>query len=130
RIDKSSISSEERYEIFEKHLNYNKVPKNYQEYLMKENRYLDIINHGNFNPRIIEYISNQRNTIEETEESYYDFILSKLDDPKDVWQDEFENRIEPIDRIFLYTLYSISEGKADEEDIKLAFEKRISKEPF
>lgn len=128
RIDKNSISSEERFKIFENHLIYNEVPKNYREYLLVDNRYLDIINHENFNPRIIEYIANKRNTTEESEESYYAFIISKLDNPKDVWQDEFENRVEPIDRIFLYTLYSISEGTATSEDIKLAFENRISYE--
>lgn len=130
RIDKNSISFEERYKIFENHLTYNEVPKNYHKYLMVDDRYLDIISHKNFNPRIVEYVAHKRNTTGETEESYYDFILSKLDNPKDVWQDEFENRIEPIDRIFLYTLYSISEGKATAEDIKLAFENRISREVF
>lgn len=128
RMDKNSVSSEERYQIFKKHLITNNVGKNFREYLMADNRYLTIINHENFNPRIIEYIAHNRNTTGETEKSYYRFILSKLDNPKDVWQDEFENRIEPIDRIFLYTLYSISEGKATNEDIKLAFENRISRE--
>lgn len=130
KIDQNSISFEERYNIFKNHLTYNGVSQSYREYLMDDDRYLKIIDHKNFNPRIIEYVANNRNTIGETEESYYSFILSKLDNPKDVWQDEFENRIEPIDRIFLYTLHSISEGKAISEDIKLAFEKRISNETY
>lgn len=130
RIDMDSVYENEKNRIFKNHLVYNEIPANYLEYLKADNRFLDVINHVNFNPRIIEYVTNKRKTIGKTEESYYNFILSKLDDPKDVWRDEFENRIEPIDRIFIYILYSISEGKTTNENLKLAFEKRISDEKF
>lgn len=127
-IDTDKIHKSEKKQIFKNHLVYNEIPDNYLDYLMKRNQFLNIIDHVNFNPRIIEYVTKKKNIIGKTEESYYNFILSKLNNPKDVWQDEFENRIEPIDRIFLYILYSISEGKATDEDLKVAFEKRISNE--
>lgn len=127
-IDTEGIHENEKKQIFSNHLVCNGIPENYLRYLMKDNQFLNIINHRNFNPRIIEYVTKKKNFIGKLEESYYKFILSKLNNPKDVWQDEFENRIEPIDRIFLYSLYSISEGKASKEDLKVAFEKRISNE--
>lgn len=127
-INMDSIDEEDKEKMFRRHLSNNKISKNYIDYLLIEDHFLQIINHSNYNPRIIEYVSKNKNVDGKTEELYYQFIMSKLDNPKDVWQDEFENRIEPIDRIFLYTLYSLSEGRSTYEHLKLAFEKRIYNE--
>lgn len=128
KITDDSISKYEKGEILSNHLLNNNVSEENYEYLMSDSRFLDIVNHTNFNPRIIEYATKNSNNKDLSGERYYKYILHNLENPKDVWENEFINRIQPIDRMFLYVLYSISEGRAYNDELKLAFEKRISNE--
>ena len=55
-------------------------------------------------------------------------MLDLLDNPKEIWDDEFRNRLQREDRIFLITLYSLTNGLIDSKIHKQAFYSRISME--
>lgn len=128
-IDMNNISNIEKAKILYNHLSFNNVKKKYFDDIKKDKRYLKIIKHKNYNPRIIEFICNSRHyeTIESN--SYYDFILNRLDNPKEIWKDEYERKLQKTDRILLSTIYSFSDLYTDLDLVRKNFDKRLSIEP-
>lgn len=112
-IDIDAISSEEKAEIFYNHLSKNKIPKTYFNELRKDKKYRKIIEHRNYNPRIIEFVTEEYRYSKVSPPGYYNFILNHLNNPMDVWADEFEQKLEEIDRIFMYTLFSLTDTYTD-----------------
>lgn len=103
-IDLNLMKPIEKAKILYNHFYFNKLPKEYYDNIIEDRNYCKVVVHKNYNPRIIEFVSKKNNYERVKANEYYEFIKSKLDNPKDVWEDEFKNRLEPIDRIFMHTL--------------------------
>ncbi|OEF96561.1 restriction endonuclease [Desulfuribacillus alkaliarsenatis] len=123
-IDMDLISDLEKAKIFYNHLIYNKIPNSYYEEIKQEKRYLDVVKHQNYTPRIIEYITTQYREI--PPDQYYSFIKDSLDNPNSIWKNEYYSRLEAIDRVFMTTLYSITDTHIDYDVIKQCFNNRLS----
>lgn len=127
-IDMNALSIIEKAKIFYNHLSFNKMGKEYFEEIKKDKRYRDIIKHPNYNPRIIEFICNPKRYEKIPPKDYYTFIDNHLKNPKEIWKDEYEIRLQKTDRILLSIIYSFSDLGFNEEDIKKCFNTRIKKE--
>lgn len=121
RIDLSIISDTEKARIFLAKLKQFRVPNEYYNDVRKNNGYRTIIKHKNYNPRLIEFVCTPKRYDLVSTECYCNFILDNLQNPYAVWENEFVNRLEHIDRIFMYILYSITDYKVDIEKLKQAF---------
>jgi hypothetical protein len=84
------------------------MPKAYLQELIKLQRYLNIINHENYNPRIIESIFDQEEWNRIQPDLYYSFFISYFDNPTSVWKHAFEQQISPLGRIIVIILGSIN----------------------
>lgn len=111
----------EKAKILYNHIYFNKIEKEYFENIRNEQHYLHIINHKNYNPRIIEFATNRKNYISIEPEHYYEYIMQKLNNPQDVWKDEFENRLDMSDRILMHILYSLTDTYIDKEILEKVF---------
>lgn len=120
-IDLDNISYKEKAHIFYNHIYFKKLPVEHFKNLMINKRYRNIVRHENYNPRIIEYVTKQTKIREVMPDDYYDFVMRKLKDPKDVWEEEFNYRICEIDRILLYCLYSLTDKNINERFLKESF---------
>ncbi|PGD63261.1 AAA family ATPase [Bacillus wiedmannii] len=127
-IDMENISSEEKAEIFYNHLLKNKIPKAYYDALRVDRKYRDIINHKNYNPRIMEFVTEEYRYSKVNSQEYYQYILKNLNYPNDVWADEFEEKLEELDRIFMYTLFSLTDTYVDRDVLEECFIFRLNKE--
>lgn len=127
-IDMNAITEVEKAKILYNHLAFNGVEKEYFNEIKKEKRYLKIINHQNYNPRIIEFICNPRRYEKIEPKHYFEFIEKHLVNPKEIWKDEYERKLQKTDRILLSTIYSFSDLPTDQELIKKDFENRLTKE--
>ncbi|MGC7948169.1 restriction endonuclease [Bacillus sp. II_CA] len=127
-IDMENILSEEKAEIFYNHLLKNKIPKVYYDALRVNRKYRSIINHKNYNPRIIEFVTEEYRYSEVDSQGYYQYILKNLNYPNDVWADEFEEKLEELDRIFMYTLFSLTDTYVDRDVLEECFIFRLNKE--
>ncbi|MGN4740454.1 restriction endonuclease [Bacillus cereus group sp. MYBK227-1] len=127
-IDMENILSEEKAEIFYNHLLKNKIPKAYYDALRVNRKYRSIINHKNYNPRIIEFVTEEYRYSEVDSQGYYQYILKNLNYPNDVWADEFEEKLEELDRIFMYTLFSLTDTYVDRDVLEECFIFRLNKE--
>ncbi|MFS0777084.1 restriction endonuclease [Neobacillus sp. 3P2-tot-E-2] len=126
--DMESISRSEKAEIFYNHLSRNQVPKPYFEALRNDKKYTHIINHKNYNPRIMEFVTQKHRYINLNPDDFFGYILSNLKDPREVWADEFDERLEEIDRIFMHTLFSLTNTFTDIDILKECFIFRLKNE--
>ena len=127
-LDMTAMDSVEKAKIFYNHIVFNGMDNSYFTEIKKDKRYLNIIKHPNYTPRIIEFIcnSNRYNNVEPSR--YYEFIMQQLNNPREIWKDEYERKLQKVDRLLLLTLYSLSDSTVDELTVKKCFERRISYE--
>lgn len=125
-LDMTAIDIVEKAKIFYNHISFNGMDKEYFAEIKKEKRYYSIIMHQNYTPRIIEFICNPNRYKDIHPSNYYEFAMQQLNNPKEIWKDEYERRLEKVDRLLLMTLYSLSDSAVSEEKVKECFECRLS----
>lgn len=127
-IDMDSLTLYEKARIFYNHLVYHGIPDEYLNEIRKDQRYLRIVKHKNYNPRLIEFVCSRKRQAVIPAEKYYDFISSNLNNPAEMWRDEYVNRLQKPDRILLSTIYSFSDLGTSLNSVKFSFEHRIAHE--
>ena len=90
-IDLSCYSEEIRATILYNHLADADLPIAYIKCLLKEKRYLKLIKHDNFNPRIIEAFLKEKIYLCETPDDFVKLFLDYFDRPSSVWEYAFSN---------------------------------------
>ena len=128
-IDMNKMSSIDKAKIFYSHLYFNKIPAPHFKELRKEKRYKNIVNHKNYTPRIIEFIAEPHVFKEINEVDYYSYVIKSLNTPDNLWKDEFDYKLNSVDRIFMYILYSLTETIISTKALKECFEERLLLEP-
>lgn len=126
-LDMNNISVIEKAKIFYNHLFFYEVPKEYRENIKKNKSYLKIVNHTNYNPRIMEFVvmAKQIDSIDPTK--YSDFIIECLENPEQIWKNEYERRLANTDRILMTTLYSLTNTTVPIDVVKKCYEHRLIK---
>lgn len=125
-IDLDKMTSLDKAQILYNHLYHYGIPEQYFNNIRENSRYMSIINHKNYNPRIIEYVTKKRFYEKIEPEKYFQSIMQKLDSPTDVWRDEFRNRLSEEDRIFMNTLYSLTNLNIPQNILEESFCSRIN----
>jgi len=125
-INMDTISHLEKAKIFYNHLKYKNIPKEYYENIKTDKNYLKIVMHNNYTPRIIEYATLPQNYLRIPTNEFAQNILKNLDNPNDIWKNEFYQRIKEEDRAFLTTLYSLTDTIVENNILKKSFNKRLS----
>lgn len=124
----------EKAKIFYNHIGFNELDELYKEQIKTNKNYLKIVNHRNYNPRIIEFITDKyliKNEVKE--DNYLEFVNQNLNNPKEIWKKEFENRLVEIEKIILLTLLSFnSEIKYSvlEKAFEIRYQNEIEKNNF
>lgn len=126
-IDLDKMSALEKAAILYNHIYFNELPIEYFTALCIKNNYKEIIKHRNYNPRIIEHVTKPINYSEVPPQDYLKYVISKLDNPNCVWDDEFRNRLDDIDRVFMNTLYSLTNTRVEMRTLMNAFNFRSLK---
>lgn len=103
----SDYSKMDKARMLYNHLYFSKLPRAYINELLNEKFYFEIIDHKNFSPRIIEWMTSLQYIEKVSLEEYPNFFKSTLDRPQKLWDHAFENQIEYASRILLLALYSL-----------------------
>ena len=128
-INMENISLLDKAKIFYNHLYFNEIPGQYFEKIKDNDNYKEIIKHRNYNPRIIEFVCLPSIRDKIKPEEYMSFINESLDNREKVWENEYNHRLEEVDRIFLVILYSLTDTFISFELFGKCFEKIISNKP-
>lgn len=124
-IDINQMPRVEKAKIYYNHLYFNQVDNSFWSAIRSEKGYRAIITHRNYNPRIIEFISNPKRFETSGYTDYMQFVMDNLENPKNIWQDEYERKLNFVDRTLLSTLYSLSETVENYEYVERIFNHRI-----
>jgi DNA polymerase III delta prime subunit len=90
--------------------------------LLKGDGYAKIIDHPNYNPRLIEYITGLASHPLGPNENadYLTFAVSVFDDPTRIWRQAFEHQLDARERALLIALASMP-SKVTPEDLETAY---------
>ena len=105
--------------ILYNHLYFSEIPSKIYEELIIRKKYKEIINHSNYNPRIIDEVI--KNYCDESYDEFYDNMIYTLDNPEYLWEHIFKNQLKSYSRnllIILATMPNIVESS----ELKNAFE--------
>ena len=125
-LDINNLSDIEKAKIFYNHLSFSSIPDEYFEDIRKNQRYRTIVSHRNYSPRIIEFVCSPRRYRDIEPQHFFDFIMKHLDNPMEMWADEYDNRLQQADRIFLQTIYSLTTTTTSYTLVQECFNRRIS----
>ena len=124
QININELSISEKAKILYNHIFFSKIPANDKKELLVNKRYMSIIKHKNYNPRVIEFICNSSNYIK-SRKNYISFVSEVLRYPERIWEESYSSRLLEVDRLFLLTLYGISSNVVYVDLHKEAFNKVI-----
>lgn len=103
-----SLSELDRAMILYNNIWFSNLPEDYIDELYIKKRYKDIINHKNFNPRLVQFITDMDRIPVDESKKYWEYIVRTLDNPIDVWDDCFKRQSNP----FVRCLVNLSDRKS------------------
>ncbi len=115
------LSNFDKAKIFYNHLWFGYLNEEYIEEIYKDKRYHNIIEHKNFNPRLVSFITDPDRLESINPINYWDYIKSTLDNPKDIWKHVFDNQMDEISKHILIAV-SLHYRKISELKLKKFFQ--------
>ena len=111
-------------EILYKHLYHSLIDKECISQLLDNKAYEKIIDHINYFPRIIEWMTNKDflNINKVQPNDYMNYFLGNLDNPKELLKNPYCNQISDASRNLLNVLFSTG-CSTNQNDLKAAFDK-------
>lgn len=110
----------QRAAILYNHLYFSELPAEYQDELLREEFYFQIIKHYKYNPRLIEWLSTYRRVRNVAVADYKDFILHLLQDSSEIWRHAYENEISNAGRSLLLAVFTLN-GRTSVPTLEKAF---------
>lgn len=106
------LNDEVKATILYNHLWHSQLDQETVKKFVDNKNYQDVVSHKNFNPRLIEFITEKKN-YEKSEEDYITFVKKSLDNPKAVWEKCYSAQLNESQRA-LIKLVVANEGKIEE----------------
>ncbi len=125
-INMDEITPLEKAKIFYNHLIYKRIPTDYYNNIKRNKNYMKIVQHSNYTPRIIEHVTYATNYLKVAPTEYFNYIIKNLSNPNDIWKNEFERRLQDVDRAFISTIYSLTDTSVEYGVLKKCFDNRLS----
>ncbi len=108
-IDLSKYTRLNRAKILFNHIYFSDLPKGYKDSLLKQKRYLEIIDHENYNPRIIDLMTQFSRIDSIAPNNYSRAFMSNLNNPLEIWRHAFEEQLSNKSRNLLLVMTSMPE---------------------
>tara|TARA_R110002050_G_scaffold287402_1_gene438592 strand:- start:655 stop:2949 length:2295 start_codon:yes stop_codon:yes gene_type:complete len=117
-----SLTNIDKAQILYNHIYHSNLNKDYLDKIYFDKRYLEIIKHQNFNPRIIEFVTDNIRVGNLSPDNYWKYIIKNLDEPEEIWGDYFQNQTDDCIRALTFlTVYN--KGKISEENLRISYNK-------
>lgn len=119
-LDLAQYTKIVRARILYNHLFFSGIAPAYIDNLLKGKSLLQIINHKNYNPRIIETITKKDLFETIPPDKFYKTFLEFLENPESIWGHIFEHQITPLARFVLLTKFTCGEHETLLSDLNFA----------
>jgi hypothetical protein len=124
-----NLTNIDKAKILYNHIYHSKLPKEFIDVIYKDKRYNDIIKHRNFNPRIIEFITDSSLIGDIKSENYWSYILQRLNNPEVIWEGYFQNQTDDFVRALTF-LTVFNNGKISEDNLRDSYNTFLSIHPL
>lgn len=92
----SSLTDIDKAKILYNHIWFGDLDEEYISEIYEGGRYLRIIKHKNFNPRLISFITDNHRLSDIKPSEYWEYIDRTLSNPKDIWRNVFDVQVDDI----------------------------------
>ena len=119
-----NLSLTTKAKIFYSHIFHSSLRKEFIDKIYDNKKYLSIVHHKNYNPRLIAYITDAfkvENDQGITPDSYVEFIDKSLKEPANIWENSFSVQLTELQR-FLVILVFWNKSECTENILRNAFE--------
>ena len=113
-INLSDYTRPVRAKILYSHIYFSDLPKEYKLALLEERSYEQVLMHRNYNPRVIEHMTQGRHACAFPPTLYLREFVDSLDNPARIWEHAFRHQISEAARHILLVLATLA------DDTKLA----------
>lgn len=104
-IPLEDYTKEIRAKILYNHLYFSDIDKAYVDEIIKDNRYLEIIAHENYNLRIIDMLTETNRLVGIEAKDFFAKFINALDDPSEIWNHIY-NKLDPASKSILLAIMS------------------------
>ena len=104
-LNLSTYTREIKARILFNHLYHSEIPQEAIQALLSNNTVQKIVDHPNYMPRIIEWMTDQFRINDINPDEYPERFLSALHDPRKIWEKAFSRHISESARVLLYCMY-------------------------
>ncbi|WP_198304822.1 restriction endonuclease [Arcobacter vandammei] len=104
-----SLKDIDKAHILYNHIWHSELDEEFIDEIYINKRYKDIIKHKNFNPRLIEFITDIKKIQLEkvVAKNYWEYILDKINNPQDIWKNTFDKQSDSFTRaIVMLTVFN------------------------
>jgi DNA polymerase III delta prime subunit len=126
-IDLKDYTNQVKEQILLNHIEESEIGDEYKVVISNKHLKRLIINHQNFTPRAVEYLTNPNHIKRIALGEYEDFIRSTLDSPINIWEHAYLNQTDDFEKLLLQTLLTFGDS-AEIELLNKAFNKRMEYE--
>lgn len=110
-------------------LYYSSLEPEFIDQIYEAKRYKKIIEHQNFNPRVVEFITDSQRLNNINSSEYWNYILSSLNNPSEIWRSHFQNQTDGHMRaLVLLTVFNNS--RIDENLLRKAYNTFLKLRPI
>jgi nucleoside-triphosphatase THEP1 len=88
----------DKAQILYNHIWFSQLDNGFIDEVYKEKRYLKIIDHENFNPRLISFITDSHRLEAINHSAYWSYIEKTLENPQGIWGNVFDIQIDKLSR--------------------------------
>jgi len=129
-IDLTKYNRLNRAQILYNHIYFSDMPAAFKNAILNGRNYLKIIDHHNYNPRIIDLLTQYSRVQSVQPHEYFRTFMSNLDNPLEIWRHAFEEQLSESSRNLLIVMASMPEHVflEDLEEAFLSFHLKQAKE--
>lgn len=115
-----SLSPLDKARILYNHIWHSGLEPEHIESFYVKKRYHEVIRHTNFNPRIIQFITDPQRLVDVPSEAYWRHIEGLLDNPAKIWEHPFNAQLDDFGR-FLVLLVAFNGNSVAEKNLMAAY---------
>lgn len=121
-----SFSALDRARVLYNHIWHSDLSPDYIDALYEEKRYREIVQHRNYNPRLIRFITDSERLANCTPSQYWPYAKALLDNPARVWENPFESQLDDFGRA-LVLLVALNGKPISQSELSEAYSRLLAR---
>ena len=120
-LDVGTYTRRIKARILYNHLVVAETPKEHVQALVSSGKIPKVVDHKNYNPRVVEWMTDAFRLKDVKPEEYADAFLAALRNPKQLWDTAFRTHIDDKCRHLLFAMFFFSEYGVRTEELRVSY---------